>query len=242
MASADDDARFDERHREQPVVDDELAAELAEVAREAIDEEADLYPAPGEDRLLTVPNLITVGRLAFLPLYLILLLSNDDRVAAAILLGVLGATDFLDGYVARHFNQVSSIGRLLDPTADRILFFVGIGGIIAVSGAPLWFAITVLVREVVVATITVTLTALGAEPVNVTWFGKAGTFALMFAFPCFLAGSSDTAVAPVFQVLGWVWGLPGLALSFYAAYRYIPMWSRALREGRARRAAARAIG
>lgn len=242
MAPADDESRFDEGHSEQPAMIDELAAELAEVAREAIDEEADLHPVPGEDRILTVPNLITVGRLALLPLYLILLLSNDNRVAAAILLGVLGATDFVDGYVARHFNQVSSIGRLLDPTADRILFFVGIGGIIAVSGAPVWFAVAVLVREVVVAAVTVTLTALGAEPVNVTWFGKAGTFALMFAFPCFLAGSSDTAVAPVFQVLGWVWGLPGFALSLYAAYRYIPMWSQALREGRARRAAARALG
>ncbi len=165
MSGANDHSRERSGH---PPPDTELAAELAHAAAEAVEEEADLHPLPGRDRILTIPNVITVGRLAFLPVYLVLLLSNDDRLAAAILLGVLGATDFLDGYAARHLNQVSSFGRLLDPTADRILFFVGIGGILAVGGAPLWFAGVILAREIVVAGITVTLIVLGAEPVNVT--------------------------------------------------------------------------
>ncbi len=185
----------------------------------------------GEDRILTVPNVITVGRLAFLPAY-VWLLAQDNLAAAAALLAVLGATDWCDGYVARHFNQVSNLGRLIDPTADRILFFVGIGGIIWVDGAPQWFSIIVLAREIIVAGITVTLLALGAKPVEVTWFGKAGTFALMFAFPLFLAGSSDILGHEIFWALGWLAGLPGLVLSFYAWYRYLPVWRDALADAR----------
>jgi cardiolipin synthase len=181
------------------------------------------------DRIVTIPNLITLLRLLFLPVYLYMLLAQDNRFGAAILLGVLGATDWVDGYIARNFNQKSNIGRLFDPTADRILFFVGIGGILAVDGAPRWFAIVVLVREVVVAGITVVLTAMGVEPVEVTWFGKAGTFGLMFSFPLFLAGSSSSTLAPICQVLGWVTGIPGLILSLYAAVLYVPRWRAAYR-------------
>ena len=189
------------------------------------------------DRILTVPNTLTVLRLCFLPWYLQLLLVDDNPAAAAALLSVLGATDWCDGYVARHFDQVSRLGKVLDPTADRILFFVGIGGIIAVDGAPLWFCIAVLVREIAVAAVTVTITLLGAKPVDVTWFGKAGTFGLMFAFPLFLAGTSDLAVADVFWALGWVAGLPGLVLSYYAAVLYVPVWRASLAEARIERSA-----
>lgn len=187
------------------------------------------------DRILTIPNAITVMRLALLPVYLWLLLARDARVEAAALLAFVGATDFFDGYIARHFDQVSRLGKILDPTADRILFFVGIGGILAVDGAPRWFAIAVLTREIVVAAITVTITALGARPVDVTWFGKAGTFGLMCSFPLFLAGSGPDGWE-VFTVLGWLTGLPGLALSLYAAVRYVPLWRENLAEAMADRA------
>lgn len=193
----------------------------------------------GEDRILTIPNVITLLRLACLPVYLWLLIGRDDRVAAALLLAALGATDWVDGYVARHFDQVSNLGKIIDPVADRFLFFVGIAGILAVDGAPTWFAVIVLVRELVVGGTTVVIAALGAKRIDVTWFGKAGTFGLMFAFPLFLGGSSDLSIAPVLWVLGWVAGIPGLALSLYAAVLYAPMAARALREGRAERAKVR---
>ncbi len=89
-------------------------------------------------RILTVPNVITLVRLACLPLYLWLLLGRDNNAAAAVLLAALGATDWVDGYVARHFNQVSELGKILDPVADRLLFFVGIGGILAVGRRAAW--------------------------------------------------------------------------------------------------------
>ncbi len=179
------------------------------------------------DRVLTVPNLITLTRLLCLPYYVYLLIGHDNRVGAAAVLGALGATDWVDGYVARHFNQKSNLGRLMDPTVDRVLFFVGIGGIIAVNGAPLWFCVAVLVREAVVASTTVTLTVLGVEPVEVTWFGKAGTFCLMFAFPIFLAGSSGAELAPALTIIAWGFAIPGIVLSYYAAVLYVPRWTKA---------------
>lgn len=199
--------------------------------------------APGEDRILTVPNLITLARLCVLPLFVWLLLARNDRVWAAIVLGILGATDWVDGWVARRFNQTSRIGRLFDPTADRILFFVALTTIIidtsqGPGGVPIWFVVVVLVREVVTAAVTVTLLALGAPPVDVTWWGKAGTFGLMTAFPWLLAGSAEGFVlAPALWILGWCAAVPGLALSFYATIRYVPLWREAWREGRVLRAA-----
>ena len=90
-------------------------------------------------------------RLCLLPVFLWLLFGRDDRAAAAWLLAALGTTDFLDGYIARHFNQVSDLGKVLDPVADRLLFFVGVGGILIDGSVPAWFAVAVLVREVLVA-------------------------------------------------------------------------------------------
>jgi cardiolipin synthase len=190
--------------------------------------------ATGEDRILTLPNVITFVRLLCLPIYLWLLLGLDNRAAAAALLAVLGATDWVDGYIARRFHQVSNLGKVLDPVADRFLFFVGVGGILVVDGAPRWFSIIVLVREVLVGGATVLLAMLGATRIDVTWYGKAGTFGLMFAFPLFLWGSGDNGFEPAW-VLGYVAGIPGLALSLYAAALYVPMGIRALREGRAAR-------
>jgi cardiolipin synthase len=186
------------------------------------------------DRILTVPNLLTLVRLLCLPVFLWLLFGRGDRAWAAILLGALGATDWCDGYIARHFHQESSFGRIFDPTVDRLLFVVAVGGIVVDRSAPMWFCALVLVREVTVGLVTVTITALGAEPVRVTWFGKAGTFLLMFAIPWFLASNSTLSTADLFGVLAWLTGLPGIVISYYAAAAYVPLWRQNLREARAR--------
>jgi cardiolipin synthase len=187
---------------------------------------------PGSDRILTIPNLITVVRLLCLPLFLWLLFVDENRVAAASLLGALGATDFVDGYIARHFDQASDLGKILDPVADRLLFFVGAGGILVDGSVPVWFAVAILVREVLVAAATLGLAALGARRIDVTWFGKAGTFANMFAFPFFLASESTVGWRDTAWVLAWISAIPGLVLSYYAAALYVPIARRALAEGR----------
>lgn len=189
----------------------------------------------GEDRILTLPNAITVVRLCTLPVFVYLLFGLDDRWAAGWVLFAIGSTDWLDGYLARRLGQVSNVGKILDPVADRLLFFVGVGSIIIDGSVPLWFAVAVLVREVAVAVGTISLAAMGASRIDVTWFGKAATFALMGAFPAFLVGASDHATADGFRVLAWVVGIPGLALAYWSALLYIPLGRRALAEGRSAR-------
>jgi cardiolipin synthase len=185
------------------------------------------------DRILTVPNVITVVRLACLPLFLWLLFGRDNRVAAAVLLGVLGATDFLDGYIARHFNQVSTVGKVLDPVADRVLFIVAVGAIVIDGSVPVWFAVVVLAREVVVAGATLALAAMGARRIDVSWWGKAGTLCLMLAFPFFLLANSTFSWPGLAEFVAWGFGLVGVVFSYYAAALYVPMARRALAARRA---------
>lgn len=172
------------------------------------------------DRVLTVPNALSVGRLLCLPLFLWLLVGRDSRFGAAILLAVLGATDWVDGFVARRFGQVSEVGKVLDPTADRILLAVSAVAIWAdgaVPGVVFW---PVIVREVVISVAVVWLAAVGARRMDVLWVGKAGAFALMFAFPFFLMSHAGTAGEDVWRVLAWVCAVPGVLLSYYAAVEY----------------------
>jgi cardiolipin synthase (CMP-forming) len=194
-----------------------------------------------ESRILTLPNLVTTIRLLSLPLFLWILFGRDDRELAAWVLAALGATDWVDGYLARHLGQTSELGKVLDPLADRLLFIVGIGAIIVDGSAPLWFCVVVLAREGLVAGATLVLAALGARRIDVTWWGKAGTFWLMFAFPLFLLSSSDAGWADTGEVLAWATGIPGLVASLYSAGLYVPRARRALAEGRAARQAPAAV-
>lgn len=191
-------------------------------------------PRPGS-RIATLPNLVTLVRLSCLPVFLWLLFGRDNRAAAAWLLAALGVTDWIDGYIARHMHQESELGKVLDPVADRLLFLVGGGAILLDGSVPVWFAAVVLVRESLVGGATLVLAALGARRIDVTWVGKAGTFLLMIAFPLFLAGHSTLGWADTGGTLAWLAGIPGLALSLYAALRYIPLARVALAEGRAER-------
>ena len=198
---------------------------------------ADTVPAPASSRILTLPNVITIVRLSCLPLFLWLLFGAEDRAAAAWLLAALGVTDWVDGYLARHMHQESELGKVLDPVADRLLFLVGAGGIVLDGSVPFWFAGIVLAREVLVGGTTLVLAAMGAKRIDVTWYGKAGTFGLMIAFPLFLASHSDLSWADTAGVLAWVAGIPGLVLSLYSAMLYVPLARRALAEGRGDREA-----
>lgn len=191
--------------------------------------------APGEDRVLTIPNVISVVRLLCIPWFLYLLFGRDQRADAAILLAVLGATDWIDGYIARRWNQVSTLGKILDPVADRLLLIVGIVAIVIDGSVPTIVAVLALLREGLVAGATLLLAALGAKRIDVTWWGKAGTFGLMFAFPLFLAGNSDLFWADEAEVAAWICAVPGIVLGMVALALYVPMARKALAEGRAPR-------
>ena len=200
-----------------------------------MDSGSDASALTGWAGILTLPNLISIARLGCIPWFMWLLFGVEDRMWAALLLGGLGATDWVDGWAARRLGQVSELGKVLDPTADRLLLLVAVPCLLVDGTIPGWFALTVLVREVLVGAATLVLAALGARRIDVSWWGKTGTFALLWAVPCFLAGESRVPVDEAFTVMAWVFGLPGLAIAWWAAFGYLPVARRALVEGRADR-------
>jgi cardiolipin synthase len=180
-------------------------------------------------------------RLLLVPVFLWLLLKPDPaRVEAAVLLAALGASDWIDGYIARHWDQGSELGKVLDPLADRVLL---VAAAIALLGEDLgtWVNVVlwvVLIREVLIALTTLVLGLMGARRIDVVWAGKAGTLALMFALPMFLVADAAESVHMLFLVLGWGFAIGGIALGYYAAVQYVPAARAALRDGRAARVAA----
>ena len=195
--------------------------------------------AAGEDRILTIPNVISVVRLLCVPVFLWLLFPQDNRIGAAWLLAALGATDWVDGYIARRYQQTSTLGKILDPVADRVLLIVGVLAIAIDGSVPIFIAVLSLVREGLVAIAVIVLASLGARRIDVTWYGKCATFLVMIAFPLFLLGNADAGAWSTFgEVAAWMCVIPGLIVGYIALYQYVPLGLQALREGRAARAAA----
>jgi len=166
-------------------------------------------------------------------LFLYLLLGRNNRAAAAWLLGGLGATDWVDGYLARRLGQVSDFGKVFDPTVDRLLFIVALIGIIIDGGAPLWVCWAIVIREVFVGAMMAIATLVFHMPrFDVSWWGKLATFLLMFAIPGFLLGSSDFPANALFEVAAWLLAIPGLVISWVTAVAYVPRVRAAIAAGR----------
>ncbi len=186
------------------------------------------------DGLWTIPNAFTLVRLLLLPVFLYVLFVLENRAAAAWMLGALGATDWVDGYLARRLGQVSEFGKIFDPTVDRLLFLVATTAIIVDGSIPLWFGVAVLAREILVGLMMAIATILFKMPrIDVTYWGKLATFLLMFSVPGFLMGSSDMPAADWFEAAAWILGIPGLILSYWTAIAYIPQVRRAIADGAA---------
>ncbi len=183
---------------------------------------------PDLGRVLTVPNLLSFGRLLCVPLFLWLLFGRDNRLAAAWLLAALGCTDWVDGFIARRYNQVSTLGKVLDPTADRILLAVGVISILIYGAVPPLIAWLAIIREVSVGVLALVLGLLGAKRIDVNWWGKTGTFLLMIAFPLFLLGDGHGLA----HAVAWAVSVAGLLAGWYAFLLYIPQGLQALRAGK----------
>lgn len=186
---------------------------------------------------MTLPNAVTVVRLLCIPLFVWLLFGAGHPVGAAGLLGGLGATDWVDGYLARRLHQVSTLGKVLDPVADRLLIGTAVIAVLVHGAVPLWFGLATIAREVLVASMTLLLASLGARRIDVLWIGKAGTFGLMVAYPLFLWSDGGAGWLAAIRVLAWIFGIGGLTLAWLAAGAYVPQARQALAEGRAGRAA-----
>jgi cardiolipin synthase len=190
----------------------------------------------GPKGIATLPNLITMVRLLMLPVFVVMLLVNEQRAGAALLLGVLGMTDWVDGWVARTFNQTSQFGMVFDPFVDRALFVVGTGSVLLDGGVPLWFCASILFREVFVGLMMLVGTMFGMKRFAVSIWGKRYTFLLMTSVPLLLLGASSHITADAAWVGGWVLGIPGLIMSYIVGVLYIPVVLQNVRAGRAERA------
>ena len=190
----------------------------------------------GPTKIATLPNLITLIRLLTLPVFVTMLLVNEQRAGAALLLGVLGMTDWVDGWIARRFNQTSQFGMVFDPFVDRTLFVVGTGSVLIDGGVPLWFCVCILVREVFVGLMMTIGTLVGMKRFPVSIWGKRYTFLLMTAVPLLLLGTSTHVTADAAWLGGWFLGIPGLVMSYVVGVLYIPVVLRNVRLGRAERA------
>ena len=189
--------------------------------------------------IVKVPNLITALRLCCLPVFLWLLFSRDETAQAALLLGVLGMTDWVDGWVARKLSQSTAFGAVFDPATDRILFVVGTSALLVSGAIPIWLGVAIVAREVVLSAALVIATACGMKRFPVSNLGKWYTLLLMTAVPLLLLASSDHVTAPLAKIVGWALAVPGLALCYYTAFAYVPKIRQHLVLGRAERAGLR---
>jgi cardiolipin synthase len=196
----------------------------------------EVMSADPESRIVTLPNAITLVRLVCIPVF-VWLLAGDEPLAAAALLAVLGASDWVDGWVARRFDQGSNLGKIIDPVADRFLLLTAAVTLIIDGAVPVAVGALVLAREVVISIAVLALALVGARRIDVQWLGKAGTLALMFTFPLFLWADNIVRGHDLVLVAAWSFAIGGLLLSYYAALTYVPLARRALREGRDARAA-----
>ena len=180
------------------------------------------------DRVLTVPNLISFARLALVPAFAVLILRHQDVWALGVL-AVSGASDWLDGLIARRFHQVSRLGQLLDPAADRLFILVTLLGLAWREVVPLWLVIVLVGRDALLAGLLPVLARHGYGPLPVHFAGKAGTFALLYAFPLLLLAERSGAIGTIASALGWAFAWWGVGLYWFAALLYFAQARQLLR-------------
>jgi cardiolipin synthase len=172
-------------------------------------------------RVWTIPNLISFARLLGVPLFLYLILVSHQEVAAVVVLAVGGTTDWVDGYLARRLHQVSRLGELLDPLADRLYILATLIALTARDVIPWWFTAALLLRELILLVCLLVLRRYGYEPLPVHYLGKTATFILLFAFPVLLLADASAGAAHVAWPAGWALGWWGLVLYWAAAGMYV---------------------
>lgn len=177
-------------------------------------------PASVADRVWTLPNALSALRLVGVPFFLWLVLSERDAWAIAVLM-VSGTTDWLDGKIARRWNQTSRLGTLLDPAADRLYILATLVGLTARDVVPLWLTLSLVGRDVFLVAFLPVLRRHGYGPLPVHFLGKAATFNLLAGFPLLLLGEGDSVISQAAFAFGWAFAIWGSALYWWAAVLYV---------------------
>ncbi|MBM4630531.1 CDP-alcohol phosphatidyltransferase family protein [Rhodococcus hoagii] len=177
--------------------------------------------SPGADRILTIPNVLSMIRLAGVPLFLYLLLGPQADGWALAVLMLSGFTDWADGKLARLLNQMSRLGALLDPFVDRLYVISTLVAFVLRDIIPWWLAAILIGRDLILALTLPVYRRRGLPPPDVIYLGKAATFALMFALPILLAAQSDWAGASIANAWGYALLAWGTVLYVWTAGIYI---------------------
>ncbi|MEU4381708.1 CDP-alcohol phosphatidyltransferase family protein [Micromonospora echinofusca] len=185
------------------------------------------------DRVLTLPNVISFVRLLGVPLFLYLLLVARADVAAVVVLAIGGTTDWVDGWVARRMHQVSRLGELLDPLADRLYILATLLAFTARDVVPWQFTAALLARELLLLGSLAVLRRHGYGPPPVHYVGKTATFLLLAAFPVLLLAAAVPGAASAAGAIGWGLAWWGLVLYWVAGALYVVQAARLVRAVRA---------
>ncbi len=177
-------------------------------------------PTVVSDRILTVPNLLSIARLFGVPLFLWLVLVPHADGWALVVLMVAGFTDWLDGMLARTLNQASKLGQILDPVADRLYILAVVIGLALREVIPWWLAVLLPLRDIFLFALVPFLRTRGYSALPVHFLGKAATASLLYAFPLLLLGEGDGKVQTFADVLGWAFTIWGTGLYWWAGFLY----------------------
>lgn len=181
--------------------------------------------APRQERarssdVWTLPNIISMVRLAGVPLFLWLVLGPEADVWALVVLMLSGVTDWLDGYLARRLDQMSKLGEILDPVADRLYILAAVIGLAFRDIIPWWVAVILPARDIFLWGLVPFLRTRGYSALPVHYLGKAATAALLYAFPLLFLGDGTGTVATLAQVFGWAFAIWGMGLYWWAGVLY----------------------
>lgn len=192
---------------------------------------ADSTPAPPpgprveeqhvRDTAWTVPNLLSMLRLLGVPLFVWLLLGPHADLPALAVLIYSGASDWADGVIARRFNQQSSLGRLLDPAADRLYILAALVAFVLRGIVPWWLAVALVLRDVVIGAGLLVLRRHGYPPLQVHYLGKAATFCLLYGLPFLLLSRQTSIAGDIALPIGWAFTVWGAALYLWSGLLYL---------------------
>lgn len=189
--------------------------------------------AVAEAGLWTVPNIISMARLAGVPLFLWLVLGPRADFWALLVLVLAGLSDWLDGKIARVFNQFSRYGEMLDPAADRLYILATVIALILRDVVPWWLIVVLVGREVFAFGMQLIARRHGYGMLPVNFLGKTATLCLMYAFPCLFLGDQPGVIGMVAASIGWAFAIWGTGLYWWAGFMYAVQTRRLIAADRA---------